>query len=272
MSILLSTYWSDGIVLCADRNATVVYETEGDLAQYVEVGRTTKVLAWPRKAALVGYVGLGQLAGLEIDEWMRQFVAGTRDFESIDALAQDLRQLLQQDFDGDYPSGVDVGHAGAIVQLAGFKRHEGVMVPVSYVITNIPALEPRVLFSRGVYPPAERHFAVSDHIPQVMQAWGAAYPQGVRDKIVEIEQTGDFLWFNVGYMYPAFSAFKGALWDALKVLREQSLLPAGSPMSDQVAFSKMAVRIFGVFFEHYFLPQGRAVGGGVDTEWMPWPE
>jgi len=272
MSILLCTYWRDGIVLSADRNATIVFETEGDPAQYVEVGSTTKVLAWPRKRALVGYVGLGQLAGLRIDEWMRQFIARTRDFGSIDALAQDLRELLQEDFDGDYPSGVDVGRAGAIVQLAGFKRHEGITVPVSYVISNIPGLEPGVLFSRGVYPGAERHFTVSDHIPQVMQFWEAAYPQGVRDKIVEIEETGDFLWFNAGYMYPAFNAFKGALWDALKVLRQRSLLPAGTPMSDQIAFSEMAVRIFGVFFEHYFLPHGRAVGGGVDTEWMLWPE
>jgi len=271
MSILLSTYWKDGIVFSADRNATIVYETGATVRRYVEVGAVTKVLSWPHRRALVGFIGLGRLAGLRIDEWVRQFIAANRDFQSIDQVAEDLRGLLQSDFHKDYPPGTDVRRAGAIVHLGGYKAHEGVVVPVAYVITNIPGLLPRLL-PGCLYPDATREFTVSDQLPAVMEKWGAAYPSGVREKIAAIEDRGDFLWWNNGYMYPAFNLFKGSLWATLKDLRQEAMLPETTTMKDRVAFSELAVAVFGLFFEHYFLPQERAVGGGADTEWIPWPE
>jgi hypothetical protein len=271
MSILLSSYWRDGIVFSADRNATIIYNTGSVVGQYVEVGAITKVLSWPHRTALVGFIGLGQLAGLRIDEWMRRFVSVNRDFESIDDVAQDLRGLLQADFDKDYPPGADVRRTGAIVHLGGYRSDGGIIVPVAYLITNIPGLLPGPL-AQGLYPDATRRFTISDQLPAVMVKWGAAYPSGVREKIGAIEDRGDFLWWNNGYMYPAFNVFKGSLWDALSVLRREAMLPAGATMKDHVAFSEMAVRVFGLFFEQYVLPEERAVGGGADTEWIPWPE
>lgn len=267
MSILLSTYWRDGIVFSADRNATVVYKTGPVVGQYVEVGSVTKVLPWPHRRALVGFIGLASLAGLRMDEWMRQFISASRDFESIDYVAEDLRGLLQADFDKDHPPGSDVRHAGAIVHLGGYKSQENTTVPVAYIITNIGGLLPR-----GVYPDATRQFTVADQLPGVMEKWKAAYPSGVRDKIAAIEDRGDFLWWNNGYMYPAFNALKGSLWETLRVLRQEAMLPSTATMKDRVAFSEMAVRVFGLFFEHHFLPEQRAVGGGADTAWIPWPD
>ncbi len=269
MSILLCTYWTDGIVFSADRNATVAYETEEGEAQYVETGSFTKVLAWPTSRALAGFVGLGELADLRMDEWMRQFIAKTRDFDSIDTLAGDLRDLIQDDFDDDYPDGADVRRRGAIVRLGGFRRHEDIFVPVNYVITNIPNIPG---LRSGVYPYATSRFTMTDQIHWSMNAWGVEYPTGVRDKIIEIEQRGDLLWINNGYMHPAFNAFKGALWHTLKVLRREAMLSPDVTMKDRIAYSEMSVRVFGLFFEHHLLPHERAVGGGADTGWIPWPE
>jgi hypothetical protein len=267
MSILISTYWRDGIVFSADRNATVVYERGAVVAQHVEVGSVTKVLSWPHQRALVGFIGLGVLAGLRMDEWMRQFISANRDFDSIDRLAEDLRGMLQADFDKDHPPGTDVRRAGAIVHLGGYKSKDDIIVPVAYIITNIGGLLPE-----GVYPDATRQFTVADQLPAVMEKWKGAYPSGVRDKIAAIEDRGDFLWWNNGYMYPAFNAFKGSLWDTLERLRQEAMLPSTVTMKDRVAFCEMAVRVFGLFFEHHFLPPARAVGGGADTAWIPWPD
>ncbi|MBK7181194.1 MAG: hypothetical protein IPH82_29110 [Chloroflexi bacterium] len=38
-----------------------------------------------------GFVGLGVLAGLTPDEWMRVFIANTRNFNDINLLAQELK-------------------------------------------------------------------------------------------------------------------------------------------------------------------------------------
>lgn len=268
MSILLSTYWKEGIVFSADRNATIIYKTRRGPGQYVEVGHLAKVIAWPKKRAVVGFIGLGELAGLRIDEWMRQFIAQTRDYGDIDLLAQELCDLIQEDFNYDHPSGTDIRHAGLIVHLGGFKYYDAVLVPVMHLVTNVPGLK-----ERGGYPDATRDFTVSDQIPGVMKQWGVDYPPGVRDKILEIDKRGDFLWFNNGYMYPAFNAFKGALWQVLQVLRKEAMLPPDpTTIQDRIAFSEMAVRVFGLSFEHHFLPEERVVGGGADSDWIRWPK
>ena len=97
MSILLSAYYPEGMVFVADKNATITYEGLG--RKHVEP-TATKALAWPFQKAIVGFVGLGRLAGgLTMDEWMRVFIAETREFDDIDKAANKLRDRIQEDFD-----------------------------------------------------------------------------------------------------------------------------------------------------------------------------
>jgi len=107
MSILLSGYYPEGIVFVADKNATIYYGSALGNRKYVEP-IVTKVLSWPRQNAVVGFVGLGSLAGLPLDEWMRGFIASTRDFKDINRLAKKLKDTIQKDFGKDYPEGTDV--------------------------------------------------------------------------------------------------------------------------------------------------------------------
>jgi hypothetical protein len=84
MSILLSAYFPEGIVFAADKNVTMLYETPtGEPLQDVEAGAAAKVIPWARRRAVVGYCGCGSLAGIPIEEWMRQFAAQTRGFENL---------------------------------------------------------------------------------------------------------------------------------------------------------------------------------------------
>ena len=99
MSILVSIYFPEGIVFAADKNITFPYDTPYGTDQDVEVGAATKAIPWAYHRAVVGYCGLGQLAGLGIEEWMRQFVAQTRDFGDLASVASQMRDLIQHDFD-----------------------------------------------------------------------------------------------------------------------------------------------------------------------------
>jgi len=66
MSILLSGYYPEGIVFAADKNATITYVRSSGQKRHVEP-TATKVLSWPYRKAVVGFVGLGTLVGLELD-------------------------------------------------------------------------------------------------------------------------------------------------------------------------------------------------------------
>lgn len=269
MSILLSVYWKEGIVYSADRNLTLHYETDVGADQDVLVGASTKVIPWPRKKAVVGFAGLGQLAGMRMEEWIRQFVAKTRDHDDLDLMAHELRDLLQVDFDYDYPMGTDVDRARVIVHLGGFKECDGVVVPAMYLLTNMPDLLTRT--DLYPYPPATRDLAVSDLIASHMPSYKVDYPSGVRDKLTQIVDRGDFWWVNHGVEYPTFNRFKTALWKVMQALEQQIL--AGRPtIQDRATFCEMAVRLYGLYFEQYYLPKRRMVGGGADTEWIPWPD
>lgn len=99
MSILLSAYFEEGIVFAADKNLSRIVK---GVETYVS-GQTEKIIPWPYKKAVVGYCGLAELAGLNMAEWLRQYIASNRMFNDIDELAEDLRNKIQEDFDADFP-------------------------------------------------------------------------------------------------------------------------------------------------------------------------
>src|SRR3990170_3939125 len=101
MSILLSAYYPEGIVYVSDKNITVTVNTQNGTRKFVE-STGTKVLSWPNNKAIIGYVGLATLAGITLEEYLRIFIASTRDFTDIDRLANQLRDQIQIDFSNDF--------------------------------------------------------------------------------------------------------------------------------------------------------------------------
>jgi len=273
MSILLSAYFPEGIVFAADKNATLLYSTPGCMNQDVdvEVGAATKVIPWARRRAVVGYCGLGRLAGLTMEEWMRQFAAQTRDFDDLAIIATQMRELIQRDFDQDYPEGVNIDNAGLIVHFGGFRYENGTPVPAMYLISNVPGFD-----EGGKYKRAVRNFrGPSD---EVHKTWavegGVKHPSDYKPLVEQIYRDGGLLWFNNGLYFPAFNVLKGTLWAALTTIRNSGIIPLPSTPSleDRVAYCKMSVELFDSFFRHHAPPRYRFVGGGADAEWVPWPE
>jgi len=268
MSILLSAYFKEGIVFAADKNATL-YFGEEKIRQDVEVGQLTKVFTWPFEKAVVGFVGLGVLAGLEMDEWMRLFISKTRDFDDLDELARELRNEIQRDFDKEYSGPSDVSKEGLIIHLGGFVHQSHIKIPAMYLISNVSGLDKTV--SGGGYKKAVRKFSVSDQMKKLFKNLKEKYPERVRPRIIEMEQERElYTWFNNGAWYGVFNIFKQKLWESLQMLRGMEILPENPDLMDRVAYCRMAVRMFGGFFEHFYLPHERVVGGGVDSGSIPW--
>jgi len=267
MSILLSAYYPQGIVFAADKNATIIPNYPPRQSAYVE-GGATKVLSWPYHKAVVGYVGLGSLAGLPLDEWIRIFIAASRDFDDITRVAQGLRDEIQADFDRNFPPETDISEERLIIHFGGFKIVDETTVPVMFHIRNIPGIE------NGIYLAAQREFLITEDIEDSFKNWDSPsdYPKRVRQRLEKQEKEGRFWRFVNGYQYPAFNAFIDALWAALLALQQGGYLQEGQSLAQRIAYCKMAVQLFGSFFEHHFRPEYRFVGGGVDVGYVPWPE
>ncbi|MGB2809447.1 MAG: hypothetical protein WBC22_17025 [Sedimentisphaerales bacterium] len=269
MSILLSGYYPEGIVFAADKNATITYVRRSGQKRHVEP-TATKVLSWPHRKAVVGFVGLGILVGLKLDEWMRIFIAGNRDFDSLDTIAEHMQQAIQEDFNREYPEDTDLSNAHLIVHLGGFTRRENVAVPVMYHIWNHGDIDPRT----GEYPGAQRTFKLREDVESQFKTWPNPndYPRCVRQRLQRMIDERRYFWFNNGADFGAFNVFKDAIWQALHVVKDAGFGPKATGLGARVAFCKMAVEVFGSYFTHHYDPEDRAVGGGVDVAFIPWPE
>ena len=183
MSILLSGYYPEGIVFAADKNATVTVVSGTRVHRWVEPS-LSKVLAWPGRRAAVGFVGVAFLAGLPMDEWLRVFVAGTRDFTDLSEVASELQVAVQRDFRAEFSASEDHTELQLILHLGGFIKQNGHHVPAMFHIWNHGPVDPKT----GFYPTAERSFSLSEDFERSFrQHWpGDQYPREVRQRLAEL--------------------------------------------------------------------------------------
>lgn len=269
MSILLSAYFPEGIVFVADKNATITLQEGTRSHRWVEP-TLTKVLCWPNLRAAVGFVGIARLAGLQMDEWLRVFIAGTRDFQNLDQLATELRDRVQDDFRSDHGPDADFGSLQLVLHLGGFADRSGVAVPAMYHIWNHGPLDPRT----GDYPMATRDFELSEDFERDFRHFwpGDCYPAQARARLAELLSRQQFLWYNNGLKIGAFNVFKEFLWQSLNKIRSAGFADQATGLEARAAYCKMAVEVFSSYYTHHYLPADRGVGGGVDVVQLAWPE
>jgi hypothetical protein len=259
MSILLSLYVKDGIVFAADKNLTLSDLKSGQ--QTVLEGDLTKVLLWPNRKAVIGFVGHAELEDLSMDDWLRLFIAETRDFQHL----RDVADLLCEKFQAKVPK----SRPRLLVHLGGFELVDGIQTPMLYLITNVIDLAPK-----ETYQGTSSKFNVTENFKPEFEGYEnpSKYPDEVRKRFAEMEERDHFQWFNNGTRYAAFNALKGGLFAALSAIRQIDNPNSPYTLSDWIIYAKMAVELHGSYFRNAYVPDKRVVGGGAEVCYIPWPE
>jgi hypothetical protein len=237
-------------VMAADRNVTL---WNGNALLGQESG--TKILAWPRRKALVGAVGRGAIGDVRIGEWLYNFIGDHIDFTSAVAVANDMRDRLQSELSGE-----DI--ESLIIMFLAFGNRDGHTVPECWHITNVHGVS-----SAGYDPPTDT-FAASEriqfHLPTVA-------PGHLREMLRTLANQHAPFWFHQGMDLAVFNTLSEGIKVSFRALHAANKLSPPQTLQDWERHAKMWVLMYGSYFEAFSSPNERYVGGGADVLSIPWP-
>jgi hypothetical protein len=97
VSILAVRLVPDGLIFGADCNVTSrwVLEDGGVLITASGQSERPKVLNWPNREVIVGYVGAARIEHRATDEWLYRFIGGRLDFDDLASVAGTLTDPLR---------------------------------------------------------------------------------------------------------------------------------------------------------------------------------
>lgn len=259
MSILVVQLVPEGLLFGADRNITSQMTLSDGTVEVVVSGQSErpKVLKWPNREVIVGYVGAAEIEGEPTDQWLYAFIGRNLDFLDLEALAQTLTDEL----DALYRSGDFRGPA--ILHLGGFERVGGEWTPRVYFIRNTVALH-----EDGTYECGEA-FDCSEELSQEAY-FGSKSGSEIRDYV-----RGHFFSFRQGYDLGSFGAIDLKLREAMQVIVHTHPLrphPVPTTLSEWAKHVALAIHGYGAYFAAFYPPFEQYVGGGADVVWAAWPE
>ncbi|MEP7341527.1 MAG: hypothetical protein ABI977_27595 [Acidobacteriota bacterium] len=275
MSILVVELVPEGIVFGADRNISDTHVGPVEVLEDSAQGRFieqphyhyfqssgAKILRWPKRKALIGYVGEAIIGGTPSDEWLYDFIGENINFDNFTGLAESLRRGVEDERRKD--EGEENPRA-LIIHLAGFEEREGIQVPAVWVIRNDH--DPPYLKD------LRKEFLAIDCIwPDLAKA--SLAPQDFRNHLTERAMKYNPLWFHQGIGLATFNLLEEILRIGLRELdlfREVSLQsPKGLPYWERQV--RLSVLLYGAYFQAFKEPFEQDVGGGADVLSIPWPE
>lgn len=269
MSVLLINVVPQGIVFGADRTVTWIDRNTEELDENVLHLHTTigytksaKVLRWQNRRALVGYVGWDSLGNEPVHDWLSDFIGSHFTFNSLEALANQLRDAVQDQWDADHHV-VEDGDI-LVIELAGFEVRDGQMLPQIWHIANTHGLDE----ATGTYANVDNDFGVSDEFRSHFQNIAVA---NVRNQIETIAnqirpyaiwQTGDLSTFNT---------LRAGLDQWYRLLVNNFDFPVPETLRDWENQVRMKILTYGSYFEAFETPTNQIVGGGSDVLSLEWP-
>lgn len=267
MSILVVQALYEGIIFGADRNitSTSVHSTPDGKTIYVVQGQSQrpKVLRWPNNNALIGYVGVGSIAGIPTDEWLYNFIGRNLTFHDFKELAHGLRDEVQAQRIID--EGTEKAE-GLIIHLGGFEEREGIQVPIIWFITNCHRLDPII-----GYTDIKKDFGVSEELWK-KEYIGDATPQNIRAYLKERAESYNPFWFHQGFDLGIFNTLDYFLRQSFRLLIENH--PNHSfpkTLGEWGRHLSMSILTYGAYFQSFYGPSEQYVGGGVDIVSLSWP-
>jgi len=265
MSILVVQVLPQGIIFGADRNITQTIISSDSSGKSVTVIRgqsqRPKVLRWPNRRALVGYVGAAKIGDIPTDEWLYDYIGDHLEFDSFEELAQDLADTVE------HQRALDEGERlpeVLVIHLAGFEERDALQLPIVWYIRNSRGM------SNGDYVDIRKEFLFTEEF------WGyfpSILPRDIRKQLNYLAEKNQPFWFHQGLDLGTFNTLESYLRGALALLWETH--PAHSrpqTLGEWEKHLKMTILTYEAYYQAFRGPGEQYVGGGVDTVSLKWPE
>ncbi len=265
MSVLLVHLVPQGILFGADRTITVsLTQSQGGFVREL-VGQTLrpKVLKWPNREFIIGYLGEGRVAGLPTDQWLTENVIGRNlGDESLRSIAHALTDQLNAEME----RGRLRDHL--LVHLAGFEYVGDFWRPEIWFVRNTAGLS-----SLGEYLP-DTHFACSEEVSRA-DRFGDASGNEIRRWLAASTIEGGLFSFRQAGDLATFNSLDAAVRGAIRaIIASHPARPHREPetLDEWAKHVRMAVLTFAAYYEAFREPYERVVGGGADVVWARWPD
>jgi hypothetical protein len=237
--------------------------TEGTMIVSGQAPRA-KVLKWPNREVVVGYVGKAEIAEGEFtDEWLYSFIGRNLDTDlSLRQLAENLKRDLERDLRGA------VADEPMLLHLGGFVEEAGQWEPRVLFVRNA-----RTLDALGNYTDIEADFLVTEELDTPGYFQGMSGNE-IRADLDRRAQAWTPLWFHQGYDLGTFNMLELMLRRGMKaIVQNHPAQPHPFPDSlrEWSKHLKMAILTYGAYFGAFHEPYQQYVGGGADVVWARWP-
>jgi hypothetical protein len=267
MSILVVQALPQGIIFGADRNITIT-ETRvrsDPSGRSVTIERVygqsqrPKVLRWPNRKALVGYVGAAQVGDISTDEWLYDYIGEHLEFTEFEKLAHDLTDKIQAQ------RAIDEGNRdpeALVLHLAGFEERDGHQVPVIWYIRNPHEMRD------GHYTDIRKEFLCTEELWRYHRDFT---PAQIRGHLNDRAQNNQPFWFHQGLDLGTFNTLETFLREAFQLL--YSAHPDHSfpqELQEWERHLKMTILTYSAYYQAFKGPGEQYVGGGVDTVSLAW--
>lgn len=259
MSILVVHLVREGLLFGADRNVTASRE-DGDVERVGQVQRP-KMLKWPNREAIIGYVGDAEIGTTPADEWLYAFIGRHLGDEEFAVMAR----ALTDDLNASMATGQIRGPL--ILHLGGFERWGDEWTPQVWYVHNTSGLR-----EDGAYIAGDE-FVFSEELGKPAYFDGRTGNQ-IRDEVRRTVEQWQPFSFRQGYDLGAFNVLDHVIRMAMKAIVEthpRQLHPFPTDLAEWSKHVRLAIHGYGAYFAAFFEPFEQYVGGGADVVAVPWP-
>lgn len=256
MSLLIANVVPEGLIFAADRNLSADGLKVCEESKLVKVGDV-----------VAGYVGQARAGGTPMCDWLSDYLDRHRE-DSLREAGPALAEELEATF-----SAVPPRQRGTIVHVGGFEEgKDGRPLPVIWYVRDaeiqtdgsvrlLGKFKARDEFKVDVPGPAYFGDATGEEIRERLRRAPTPLPwAGFRQSwdLAVFGNLDELVWF-----------FAGRLLDG--IARETTHSPP-TTIEEWEPFMRFPVLAYAAYFEAFYPPGQRPVGGGVDVESVPWPE
>jgi hypothetical protein len=245
-----------GLLFGADRNITAQMTLRDGTVEVVVTGQAQrpKVLKWPNREVIVGYVGAAEIGNVPADEWVYAFIGRNLSVtDDLNTIAARLRDELDAAFRSGEFEGPSVWHLG------GFEKVGGEWAPRVHFIRNTTAIN-----ADGSYTVGQGF----DHSEELSQAnyFGSTPGDEIRASLAD-------RWFSFrqGYDLAAFNTIDQKLREAMEVLMTAGHRPQPLTLPEWAEHVALGIHGYGAYFAAFYPPFEQYVGGGADVVSAAWP-